>query len=282
MSSKPAFRVTALAPSASVAEAIHAHWKEYLMESSELGAFMLSTCIFGTLIYSKQSPFNSLALSPVFESTVMGIAMAATAFLIIRSPFGRRSGAHFNPAVTLTFFWLGRMHRWDAAFYVAAQFGGAVAGVLVARWIVGLPLSAPPVQYMVTLPGNHGSAVAFVVEFLLSVLLMFTVLYTSNHRLFTRLTPVFVALLTVLYFAFSSSISGFSVNPARSFSSALFAWMWFGIWIYFSAPCLGMLTAAAIYIKWRGTNRVYCAKVFHDTRSTCLFNCHFQRLYQET
>jgi len=281
MSTKLAYQVTALARSASVAEAISAHWREYLMESTELAAFMLSTCVCGTLIYSNQSPLNSLALSPVFESSLMGIAMAATVFLVIQSPFGRRSGAHFNPAVTLTFFWLGRMHRWDAAFYIAAQFGGAVAGVLAARGIVGLRLSAPPVQYMVTLPGKHGSTIAFVFEFLLSVLLMSTVLYASNHRLLARFTPVLVALLTVFYFVLSSSISGFSVNPARSLSSALFAWIWRGIWIYFSAPCLGMLTAAAIYIRWVGSDRVYCAKVFHDMRSVCPFPCHFERVYQE-
>jgi len=281
MSTKAAFRVTALARSASVAEAISVHWKEYLMEGTELGALMLSTCICGTLIYSNESPVNSLALPPVFESSLMGMAMAATAFLVIRSPFGRRSGAHFNPAVTLTFFWLGRMHRWDAAFYIAAQFGGAVAGVLTARGIVGLPLSAPPVQYMVTLPGKYGSAITFVFEFLLSVLLMSTVLYASNHRLLVRFTPALVAVLTVLYFVLSSSIAGFSVNPGRSFSSALFAWIWRGIWIYFAAPCLGMLTAAAIYIRWVGPDRVYCAKVFHDMRSTCPFRCDFHRWYQE-
>src|SRR5262245_37641694 len=282
MSTKHAYRVTALARSASIAEAISAHWREYLMEGTELGAFMVSTCICGTLIYRNESLLNSLALSPLFESSLMGLAMATTVFLIIQSPFGRRSGAHFNPAVTLTFFWLGRMHRWDATFYIAAQFGGAVAGVLAARGILGLRLSASPVQYMVTLPGKYGSTTAFVFEFLLSTLLMSTVLYASNHRLLVRFTPVLVALLTVLYFVLSSSISGFSVNPARSLSSALFAWIWSGIWIYFSAPCLGMLTAAAIYIKWLGSDRVYCAKVFHDTRSICAFDCHFQRAYQET
>ena len=282
MSPEPTYRVTALARSASVAEAINAHWKEYLMEGAELGAFMFGTCICGFLIYSNQSPLSSFALSPLLESSLMGMAMATTTFLVIRSPFGRRSGAHFNPSVTLTFFWLGRMHRWDAMFYVAAQFGGAVAGVAAARGIIGLPLSAPPVQYMVTQPGKYGEAAAFVLEFLLSVLLMSTVLYTSNHRRLARFTPAFVALLTVLYFALSSSISGFSVNPARSFSSAMFAWIWRGIWIYFSAPCLGMLTAAAIYINWLGSDHVYCAKVFHDTRSICPFPCRFQRLYRET
>jgi aquaporin Z len=274
--------VTTLAPSASLAEAISTHWREYLMEGTEIGVLMLSTCIWGTLIYSNESPLNLRALSQASKSTLMGTAIAITTFLIIRSPFGRRSGAHFNPAVTFTFLWLGRIHRWDAAGYIAAHFAGAVAGVLAAREILGLRLSTPSVRYMVTLPGKYGSVIAFLFEFLLSGLLMGTVLYASNHRLSARFTPAFVALLTIFYYVLSSSISGFSVNPARSFSSALFAWIWQGIWIYFSAPCLGMLTAAAIYIKRMGLNRVYCAKVFHDMKSRCPFRCHFERMYQQT
>jgi aquaporin Z len=76
----------------------------------------------------------------------------------------------------------------------------------------------------------------------------------------------------------SPSISGFSVNPARTFESALFAGVWQGIWIYIAAPCLGMLTAAAIYVRRMGLNHVFCAKVFHDMRSTCPFPCHFERV----
>jgi aquaporin Z len=163
-----------------------------------------------------------------------------------------------------------------------AQFAGAVAGVLAAREILGVQLSAPPVRYVVTVPGQYGSLIALVSEYLVSGLLMGTVLYASNHRHLARFTPVLVALLTILYFALSSSITGFSVNPARTFASALFAWLWQGIWIYFFAPCLGMLTAAAIYIVSMGPNRVYCAKVFHDRRSTCPFPCQFERLSQDT
>jgi aquaporin Z len=212
----------------------------------------------------------------------MGTAVAITALLVITSPIGRRSGAHMNPAITGTFFWLGRVHRWDAAFYIAAQFIGAVVGVLVARQIMGVRLSAQPVQYLITVPGMYGSPTALLVEFALSAVLMGVVVYASNHRFLTRLTPVFVALLTVLYYGVSSSIAGYSVNPARSFASALFAWIWQGIWIYFVAPGLGMLTAATIYVKIRGPNSVYCAKIFHDLRSTCPFPCRFERLYRQT
>ena len=282
MSTPHPYRVTALSPSASLADAVRAHWREYLMEGSEIGALMISTCISGTFLYSSDSPIQYLNLSRTFRAVLMGTAVAITTFVIIRSPFGRRTGAHINPAVTLTFFWLERVHRWDAVCYVIAHFAGAVAGVLAAREILGVRLSAPPVRYLVTLPGSRGSPIAFLSEFVLSALLMGVVLYGSNHRVLSRFTPLFVAILTVFYFALSSSIAGFSVNPARTFSSALHAWIWQGIWIYFLAPCLGMLTAAAAYVKRMGRDRVYCAKVFHDLRSTCPFACRFERVFQET
>jgi aquaporin Z len=282
MSSLRPYPLTALPRSASIALAVSTHWREYLMEATETGALTLSTCICGTLIYGDKSPLTSLGVSQTVKSMLMGTAIAITTFLIIRSPFGRRSGAHFNPSVTLTFLWLGRIHRLDAFWYIAGHFSGAVAGVLAARQILGLRLSDPSVRYMVTLPGTYGSPVAFLGEFLLAGVLMSTVLYASNHRLLTRFTPALVALLTIFYFLLSSSISGFSVNPARSFSSALFAWIWHGIWIYFAGPCLGMLTAAAVYIRRMGSDHVYCAKVFHDMRSPCPFPCHFERMYEKS
>jgi aquaporin Z len=259
------------------------HWREYLMEGTEIASLMLSICVFGTLLYSGDSLFtNYFVMSLGIRSVLMGIAIAVTTYLIICSPFGRRSGAHFNPAITITFLWLRRIHHWDAVCYVSAHFIGAVVGVAVARQIFGVRLSSAPVLYLVTLPGAYGRLPALIAEFLLSGLLMGVVLYAANHRRLTRFSPIFVASLPIFYFALCSSISGFSVNPARTFSSALFAWIWQGIWIYFLGPCLGMLTSAAIYIRGSESDRVYCAKVFHDRKSPCPFPCHFDRLLQES
>ena len=251
------------------------------MEATELAVLMLCICGIGTFLYGTRSPIHGLPLLQSTKSAFMGIVVAIATLLIIRSPFGRRTGAHFNPALTLTYFCLGRVHPWDAVGYITAQFAGGVAGVFVAHQIFCTNLAAFPVRYVITIPGPFGVTAALVAEFIMSYSLMYVVLFASNHRRLRELSPLLVALLTVFYYTFGSSISGYSVNPARSFSSALFACIWQGIWIYFLAPCLGMLTAAASYTRMRGKHRVYCAKVFHDQYSICPFQCAFDRVIRD-
>ena len=248
------------------------------MEATELATFMLCICSVGTLLYERNSPFNSLGVSQVTRSVLMGLAISGATYAIIRSPFGRRSGAHFNPALTFAYFGLGRMHRWDALAYIAAQFIGGSTGVFVSHVLFGSNLADLPVLYVVTLPGRYGYLFSFLTEFTMSFSVMEVVLIVSNHRRFAKYSPLCVAFLTVFYFAFCTPLSGYSVNPARSFSSALFARIWDGIWIYFFAPGLGMLAAAALFRRVMGYERIYCAKVFHDLRTVCPFDCHFERL----
>jgi aquaporin Z len=272
--------VTELPSSASLADACKTHWREYLMEAAELAILMFCICLFGTLIYSRASPLEPFALSRTVKGFLMGIAIAISTFVIIRSPFGRRSGAHFNPAISVAYFYLGRMHRWDTLYYVGSQFTGAVAGVFAAHQLFGKRLSGPPVCFVITTPGGYGNVIAFLAEFVLSGLLMGVVLFTTNRRRLARFSPVVVALVTVFYYGVCSSLSGFSVNPARSFSSAIFAWIWQGIWVYFAAPVFGMLAAAALYVRSEGRQNVYCAKVFHDLETPCPFACNIHRLYR--
>lgn len=272
------FRITALAPDASFGDAIRVHWREYLMEAIELAALMLSLCAAGTLLYGYRSPLTRFRLNALTQSTFMGIVLAIATFLIIQSPFGRRSGAHFNPALTLAYLSVGRIHRWDALWYIFAQFTGGIAGVLLAHLIFGADLSDFPVQYVVTLPGHYGYAAAFLSEFFASSLGMVVVLVASNSKRLSPYSPIIVATTTILSFTLFRPLSTYSVNPARSFSSAMFAHLWHGLWIYFIAPCLGTIAAIVLYKKVAGPERIYCAKVFHDLRSTCPFDCRFHQL----
>src|SRR5438067_2049044 len=83
------------------------------------------------------------------------------------SPRGQRSGAHLNPAVTLTFFRLGKIAGWDAVFYVIAQAAGGVSGIVVITALTDGWLAHPAVRYVTTLPGASGVGVAFAAEVLI-------------------------------------------------------------------------------------------------------------------
>src|SRR5512143_3634766 len=121
--------------------ALRAHWPEYLIEAAGLGTFMISACAFGVLLFHPESAAYAALGDDFFRRIVMGLAMGGTAVAIIYSPWGRRSGAHINPSTTLAFLWLGKVRGADAAFYVAAQFVGAVAGVALSWWLLGARLA---------------------------------------------------------------------------------------------------------------------------------------------
>src|ERR1043165_1695358 len=108
------------------------HWSEYVMEAVELGLFMFSACAFTVLLYHPSSPVAQTIHAGVWRRMLMGAAMGSTAIAIIFSPLGQRSGAHFNPSVTWTFFRLGKIDASDAAFYTLFQFAGGIAGIMLA------------------------------------------------------------------------------------------------------------------------------------------------------
>ena len=253
------------------------HWPEYLIEGAGLGFFMISACAFGVLLFHPQSPAVNAIQDATMRRVLMGAAMGATAIAIIHSPWGKRSGAHVNPATTLAFFRLGKVRGWDALFYVVAQFAGGVVGTLAAVALLRPAVGAPEVNYVVT-RGEYGAGVAFAAEALITFLLMTVVLNASNSPRLSRWTGLFAGLLVMAYISVEQPFSGMSMNPARTFSSAFAARMWTALWVYFTAPPLGMLAAAELYKRTRGIGRVYCAKYHHRNTQRCIFNCEFYKL----
>ena len=203
--------------------------------------------------------------------------MGLTAIALIYSPWGKQSGAHFNPSVTIAFFRLGKIAPADAFFYVVAQFTGAVVGVLICVGLLRRWISDPRVNYAITAPGRKGAMVALVSEFVISFLLMTAVLLSSNNKRLTALTGVFAGCLVAVCITVEAPLSGMSMNPARTFGSALPAHAWKGWWIYFSAPPLGMLAAAEAYVKLAGAHKVICAKLHHRAGKRCIFKCGYRR-----
>jgi aquaporin Z len=247
------------------------HWKEYAIEAWALGTFMLSACIFGTLLEHPASPVRAALADDTTRRVLMGIAIGLTAISIIYSPWGRRSGAHLNPAFTVTFFRLGRVAPRDALLYPVAQFTGGIAGVLLAALLLRSAVADPAVHHVTTLPGQAGVAAAFGAEILISLFLMTMVLVTASHARLARFTGVFAGILVATYIAFEAPISGMSMNPARTLGSAFVARDWTALWIYFTAPLIGMLSASQLYLALRGPSRVPCAKMRHADGEPCIF-----------
>lgn len=164
------------------------HYPEYGMEAAGLGVFMISAALCTILLEHPSSPLHESIGNPITRRLLIGIAMGLTAIGIIYSPWGKRSGAHLNPAVTLTFFRLGKVHAVDAVFYVLAQFIGGVAGVMVVAAVLGMQVADRSVNYVATVPGPGGPAVAFLAELAISFVLMLVVLIVSNARHLARYT----------------------------------------------------------------------------------------------
>lgn len=256
--------------------ALRTHWPEYLIEAVLLGLFMVSASTFTILLEHPASPITAALPDAFVRRMLIGIAMGLTALALILSPMGKRSGAHFNPAVTLTFWRLGKVTTWDTVFYVIAQFLGGVGGVALVAAFVPQWLADASVNYVATLPGASGVSVAFAAEFAISFVLMLTILNVSNHPRLARFTPFFAATLVATFITFEAPLSGMSMNPARTFGSAFVGQIWTALWIYFAAPVLAMLCAAFAY---RRTGRaVYCAKLHHHNGARCIFNCAFGEL----
>jgi aquaporin Z len=188
---------------------------------------------------------------------------------------GKRSGAHFNPAITFTYFRLGKIDKWDASFYVVFQFIGGISGVGLSALCLGSSLAVPTVDYAVTVPGLGGTAGAFCAEYFMAALLMLVVLWFSNRPPIAQYTSYLVGVLITFYVFVFAPVSGFSINPARTTASAVFANVWTAVWLYFVAPVLGMMTSAEIYLRAYGIDNVLCAKLHPDSSYPCPFLCYF-------
>ena len=251
------------------------HWPEYMSEGVCLGLFMVSACAFSALLEHPASPARASVMNADVGRFLIGLAMGLTAILLIYSPIGRRSGAHMNPATTLTFYRLGKVERWDAVFYMLLQFAGGLLGVLVSFALMGATLAHRNVNFAITRPGERGETVAFVSEVLITFLLMMVILLVSNSHKYARFTGLAAGTMVMLFITFEAPLSGMSMNPARSFASDFVGMQWNGIWIYFVAPVIGMMTAAEVFVRTRGLHAVICAKLNHSGTARCIFRCGY-------
>ena len=176
---------------------------------------------------------------------IIGIALVhALVLTAIIYAIGYRSGAQVNPAVTIGLLAAGKLRPKEAALYIISQIIGAVIGAAVVYSIFGSSMSAS-----VTLPSDGNVVRAFVLETVMTFTLVYVVLATTTSKNFKIAPLAGVAIGFTLGFnvMFGGSISGGSLNPARSFGPALVAGNFNYQWLYWIAPIVGGLISAGVY-----------------------------------
>ncbi|MEH2203193.1 MAG: aquaporin [Nostoc sp.] len=258
-------------------ETFRKHLPEYLMEAAQLGLFLIAAGVFTCVFQYPGSPIHQAIPNGDLRRFLIGVVMGLTAITLIYSPWGKQSGAHMNPAVTLTFYRLGKVKRQDAIFYILFQCLGGLLGVYLVALLLGQVFTKAPVNYIVTVPGTSGWIVAVLGELVIAFVMMMTVLLTSNNQKLNRFTGLFAGFLVMLYVFFEAPLSGFGMNPARSLASAFPAHIWTAFWLYVIVPPAGMLLASGVYQYLFGKRAVKCAKLHHANHKRCIFRCDYNR-----
>lgn len=232
-------------------ETFKRNFPHYLAEAAGLAFFMVSASTVTTMLRYPNSPIHRTIHEPFLQLVALGVPMGLVVAAVVYSPWGKKSGAHINPAVTLAFWRLGKIKTPDAVFYILFQFAGAALAVQLMGLVLGAPYRHPAINYVVTVPGIRGAMGAFIAEALISFVLMLAVLGIISSKKTKDWAGAATGVLIALYLMFEEPYSGMSLNPARTFASAFAAREWTGLWIYFVAPVAAMLLAAQVFLAWK-------------------------------
>lgn len=235
------------------------------MEALGLAIFMISACFFSGILEANNSIVHHFIQNNFLRQLLMGIMMGLTALFIFYSRWTSPSGAHINPAVTLAFLRAGRINKFDSIFYILFQFIGGTIAVYIMQALMGTVLTSAPVNSVVTVPGKTGTAAAFIMEFFIAFFMMMMVMLTSSHEYLKNYTKVIAGILVCVYVIISGPVSGFGMNPARTFASALPAHIWTAFWLYLFVPVAGMLTSVECFLFFRNKkNRKHQNRLMHE------------------
>ena len=217
------------------------HLGDYRLRAEFFGTMVLVLVGCSTIVLTGLGGAFPLAALPI--GLAFGLAWTAMAYTI-----GPISGCHINPAVTAAFWSAGRINGADAIAYVIAQFLGAIVGAILLIIIVKGKVGGNSVSgngLGDTTWGAYGLWAAIVAEFLGTTIFTVVILSATGPKGPEAMGALIIGTtLASLHLAFIS-VSGTSLNPARSFGPALFVGhKAFGqVWMYLIIPTLGGLFA---------------------------------------
>jgi len=202
--------------------------KKYIAEL--IGTFALVFCGTGAIV-----------INDVASGTVSHVGIAITFGLIVAVmiyTFGGISGAHINPAVSIAFSVTYKFEKKYLLGYIIAQLLGAflASGILKLLFLEHENLGA-------TLPNGNWQQ-SFILEIILTYLLMIVILFVSQNKSVNQFTGLAVGAIVLLEAMFAGPITGASMNPARSISPAVVSGNVSELWIYIIAPIIGAILAS--------------------------------------
>ncbi len=206
-----------------------------------IGTYFLVLC--GTGAVAAGSRFSSIGAGPLGVALAFGLAVMVLVFAV-----GHISGAHFNPAVSVGFYSVGRLSKADLYQYLAAQGLGALAASLTLKSLV----QAPSI-------GETGYSLmawqAWGVEAVATFLLMFVIIsVATDKRASGVVAGIAIGGAIAADALWAGPLTGGSMNPARSLAPAIVSAQWGGLWVYLTAPFAGAIAAANVYEGIRGDN----------------------------
>jgi aquaporin Z len=209
-----------------------------MMETRKYLAELVGTFLFLSIGYASVAAFGGVDVPGLLVVPFsFGFGLLAAIFAV-----GHISGGHFNPAVTVAMVLDGRTSPMDAVGYIVAQVIGAIAAAAV----ILLAISQDAVASGITAPGGGVTDVgALILEVLFTAAFLATILASTKRA--PALAPLAIPLsLIAIHFA-AATLSGASVNPARSIGSALVGGDLSAIWIYLVGPILGAIAGWGIW-----------------------------------
>jgi glycerol uptake facilitator-like aquaporin len=232
-----------------------------LVRHSVLELILTSVLLFGVTTIVRfavgPSPISRAFPQIHVELLIVGAAVGVLLTGLIKSPLGKVSGGHTNPAISLAMWRFGVFPAAGLLPYVAAQLLGSVLGVVAARAIWGRVVEHPPVLYAVIQPAPRWSAAPlFFAEAVGMGVIVFTVgCFLSVPRL-APFVPWLVGILVGLGIAMLGTQTGGSLNPARQFGPAVISGHTDKLWVFLLAPMLGAEIAARLLKTFRHRGQV--------------------------
>ncbi|HNS18603.1 MAG TPA: aquaporin [Bacteroidales bacterium] len=194
------------------------------------------------LMFGEGSPLGHLLPNVKLRQTITGFLFGSIGASIALSPVGKVSGAHINPAVTMTFWLFRKIDSRISITYILAQLTGGIVGALP---LLVWGAMGRSVSFGATLPGEGYSMLTVLLgEVVITFTMVLLLVVFIGFRQIRTYTPAIFPVLFAIMVPLEAAISGTSANPARSIGPAIISGDWQGWWIYWVGPVAGALLAS--------------------------------------